>query len=235
MKKLLIAALSPAFLLGCTSKCIEDSGNNIQIESVVKPFDKIKVEGAFKLVIRQDSSYAIKIQADSSIMKHVRADVSGSEFRLRLDDSKYCGTDSIVVYAGIGVLKTLDTEGAVKVAGEGRIYADDVKFELSGTSDVDLDLSVRKLETKMDGVGSLTLRGQAGVHDLDTKGTVKINAFDFVTGVYDIDMDGTGKGNINVLNELKVKTAGATEIYYKGNPKKVDEKKSGAAKLEKVN
>jgi len=38
-----------------------------------------------------------------------------------------------------------------------------------------------------------------------------------------------------VLNELKVRTDGSSEIYYKGNPKKIDEKKSGATKLEKVN
>jgi hypothetical protein len=38
-----------------------------------------------------------------------------------------------------------------------------------------------------------------------------------------------------VLNELTVKTEGASEVYYKGNPKEVNEKKSGAAKLEKVN
>ncbi|MEJ2880756.1 head GIN domain-containing protein [Pedobacter sp. GR22-6] len=236
MKSLVqIALFIPVMLAGCSSNCVEDSGKNITIGTVVKPFDKIKVEGAFKLVLTQDSSYQIRIQADSAIMKHVRADVSGGELKVQLGDKKYCGTDSIIVYAGIGVLKELDTEGAVKVAGEGRIYADDLKFEFSGTSNVSLDLSVRKLETKIDGVAELKLIGQAGTHDLDSKGTVKINAFDFVAGIYDIDMDGTAKANVNVLNELKVKTSGATEIYYKGNPKKVDEKKSGAAKLEKVN
>jgi len=236
MKKIVqIALLSPLLLTACSSNCVEDSGKHIQIESVVKAFDKIKVEGAFKLVLNQDSSYAIRIEADSAIMKYVRADVSSGELNVKLSDKKYCGSDSITVYAGIGMLKALDTEGAVKVSGAERIYADDLKFEFSGSSEVDLDLSVRKLETKLEGVVNLKLKGQAGTHDLDSKGTVKIDAFDFVTGVYDIDMDGTAKANVNVLNELKINTAGATEIYYKGNPKKVEEKKSGAAKLEKVN
>lgn len=236
MKSLLqIALFIPIVLASCSSDCVEDSGKNITIGTEVKPFDKIKVDGAFKLVMTQDSSYQVKIKADSAIMKHIKADVSGAELRIRMDNTKYCGTDSIVVYAGIGVLKELELDGAVKLMGEGRIYGDDMVFEFSGTADVTLDLSVRKLETKIDGVANLQLSGQAGIHDLDSKGTVKINAFDFVAGIYDIDMDGTAKVNINVLNELKVNTAGATEIYYRGNPKKVDEKKSGAAKLEKVN
>ncbi|MNY29344.1 hypothetical protein D3C86_1633800 [compost metagenome] len=101
-------------------------------------------------------------------------------------------------------------------------------------TDVTMDINAGKLTTKVDGVGKLTLTGQAGVHDLKIKGTAKVDAFDFIVGIYNIDTDGTGKANINVLNELKVKTSGSSEIYYKGNPKKVDEKKSGATKLEKV-
>ncbi|WP_316788003.1 head GIN domain-containing protein [Pedobacter frigoris] len=236
MKKISIIALAlPVFAAACTSECIEDSGKNIHIESVVKNFDQIKVEGAIKLVLKQDSTYSIRIEADSNIMKHITADVSGKELKVKLDDSKYCGSDSIVVYAGIGELKKINADGAVKIVGDGRIYGNDVDFKFAGTSDVNLDLSVAKLVTKIDGNGLLTLRGQSGVHDLDTKGTAKVNAFDFVSGVYDIDVDGIGKANINVLNELKVRTSGSSEIYYKGNPKKVDEKKSGATKLEKVN
>lgn len=236
MKKTLIIALGlPVLLAGCTSKCIEDSGNKIHMESVVKNFDQIKVDGAIKLVLKQDSSYSIRIEADSNIMKHIIADVSGKELKVKLDGSKYCGSDSIVVYAGIGELKKMTADGAVKVVGDGRIYGKDVDFKFTGTSDVTLDLSVAKLSTKIDGKGLLTLTGQTGIHDLDTKGTVKINAFDFVAGVYDIDVDGIGKANINVLNDLKVRTSGSSEIYYKGNPRKVDEKKSGATRLEKVN
>lgn len=235
MKKLIIAIALPVLLAGCSSNCIEDSGKSTDFGSVVKHFDEIKVEGIIKLVLKQDSSYSIMIRADSAILKHIRADVNGRELSLRLEDGKYCGSDSIVVYAGIGELRKLDTDGAVKVEGEGRIYANDLNLELTGTSDVNLDLSVSKLTTKIDGIGTLRLSGQAGMHDLSTKGTAKVEAFNFISGVYDINVDGIGKANINVLNELKVKTSGSSEVYYKGNPNQVDEKKSGAAKLEKVN
>lgn len=233
--KRLFAIVVPALLAGCSSECIEDSGKHIYIESTVKNYDKIRVMGAVKLVIKQDSTYSIKIEADSNVMKHVIADVSSNELRVKLEDGKYCGRDSIVVYAGIGELKKLSTDGAVKVQGDGRIYANDVDFQFNGASNITLDLSAAKLTTKIDGVGKFNLTGQAGIHDLNTKGTAQVNAFDFVAGIYNIDVDGTGKANINVLNELKVRTSGSSEIYYKGNPKKVDEKKSGAAKLEKVN
>lgn len=231
----LIALFIPVLFAGCENKCIEDSGNSVSRAVAVKNFDKIKVAGAIKLVLTQDSSYKVQVDADSNIIAYVKADVSGSELKIKLDYDKYCGTDSIVVRAGIGELKQLDLDGAVKVAGEGRIYANDLNLNFSGASDVSLDLSASKVTTKVDGVGKIALTGQAGVHDLKIKGTTKVDAFDFIVGVYNIETEGTGKANINVLNELKVKTSGTSEIYYKGNPKKVDEKKSGATKLEKVN
>ncbi|MBB5436437.1 DNA-binding protein [Pedobacter sp. AK017] len=236
MKKIsLIALLIPVLFTGCENKCIEDAGRHVSRAVSVKNFDRIKVEGAIKLVMVQDSSYKIQVDADSNIITYVKADVSGSELRLKLDYDHYCGTDSIVVRAGIGELRSLKLDGAVKAVGEGRIYADDLDLSFSGAADVNMNLSARKVVTRVDGVGKIALSGQAGVHDLKINGTARVDAFDFIVGIYNIDTDGSGKANINVLNELKVKTSGSSEIYYKGNPKKVDEKKSGATKLEKVN
>lgn len=236
MRKIIaIVCAIPVFLAGCSSECIQDSGKRVFKGTVEKNFDQIKVTGAIKLVLKQDSSYAIKIGADSNVVNLVRTDVSSGELRVKLDDGIYCGTDSVVVSVGIGELKKLNTVGAVKVVGDGRIYATDVDLKLEGASDVSLDLSASKLVTRIDGVGKLALTGQTGVHNLTAKGTSTINAFDFVAGIYDINIDGTGKANINVLNDLKIRTSGSSEVYYKGNPKKVDEKKSGATKLEKVN
>lgn len=236
MKKLQLIVLAiPALLAGCTSKCIEDSG--VQITKVVelKSYDKINVSGTIKLILTQDSTFNVKIQADSNVVPLIRSRVSGGELELKLENGKYCGTDSVVIYAGIGELKELETNGMVRVVGDGPIYVKDLNLDLQGSSDVNLDLNASKLTSKIDGIGKLTLTGQTGTHVLKTSGNAKLEAFNFVAGVYDINIDGTGKANINVLNDLKVKTSGASEIYYKGNPKNVSEKKSGAAKLEKVN
>ena len=225
----------PVLLAGCSSACIEDSGIRIAKGSVVKPFDKINIEGAIKVVLKQDSTYAIKIEADSNIIEQVKAEVSGSKLSLKLKKESYCGTDSIVIYAGIGELKELEGAGAVNVRTDGLINGKDLTMNFAGASDVALNLSVANLTTKMDGVGKLNLSGQTGTHKLTTTGSSETTAYNFIAGLYDIHITGTGKASINVLNDLKVRTDGSSEIYYKGNPKKIDEKKSGATKLEKVN
>ena len=235
MKKTALYALAlPLLFAACQSKCIEDLGIHSSRESVVKPFDEIKVSGPIKLLLRQDSSFKINVEADSSIIALVKADVSGHELVLKLDGKKYCGKDSVIITAGIGDLKKMDIKGAVKVYTSSLINVNDLELKSSGAAKLVLEMNAGKLSTKTDGAANINLTGQAGVYQLKSSGVLDVSAFGFVTGVYDLDVEGVGKLKINVLNDLKVKTSGATEIYYKGNPKNVNEKKSGTSKLEKV-
>lgn len=236
MKKLTAIVCLLLFLFtGCDTDCIEDSGHHIERNTVVKPFDKISVAGSVILILRQDSSYAVRIATDSNLMKYVKVDVSGSQLSIKVKEEAYCGKDSIVVEAGIGALKELKGDGAIKVSGKERIYAGDLKLIMAGSSEVTMDLSAGNLSTSLDGTGTLKLTGQTGSHTLMVTGIADVEAFGFISGLYKINVTGTAKANINVLNELNINTEGSSEISYKGNPAKVNEKKSGAAVLKKVN
>jgi hypothetical protein len=224
-----------ALLSSCSTKCIEDSGKHLNKDVKVEPFDEIEISGPIKLVLRQDSSFAINISADSNIVDEIKPDVSGHTFKLKLDPMRYCGTDSIIIRAGIGALKVIKADGSSKVYSEGKLNLADLDLDLTGSPDLNLNINAANLKTKVGGAAKLTLTGQAGSHKVESKGVLNLDAFNFVVGLYDVDMEGTGKSNINVLNDLKVNTSGATAIYYKGSPKNVSEKKSGTAKLEKVN
>lgn len=227
----------PLLFAACKSKCVEDLGIHATREITVNPFDEIKVSGPIKLIMRQDSTFKVVVEADSNIIGKVKADVSGHELNLKLDASAYCGKDSIIISAGIGSLKKLSADGTAKIYTSSLINVNDLEMNLSGATKVSMDINAGKLTAtqKDDSSTSLDLRGQSGTFNLKSEGTVNLDAFSFVTGVYNLETEGVAKLKINVLNELKVKSTGATEIYYKGSPKNIDEKKSGTYKLEKVN
>jgi len=238
MNKTALYFLALPLLFGaCKSKCVEDLGIHTSREITVNPFDEIKVSGPIKLIMRQDSTFKVVVQADSNIIGKVKADVSGHELSLRLDPKDYCGKDSIIISAGVGDLKRLTADGTSRLYTSSPINVNELEMILTGATKVSMDVNAGKLTAtqKDDGTSNLDLRGQAGTFKLKTQGAVTLDAFSFVTGVYDLDIEGVAKLKINVLNNLKVRSTGATEIYYKGNPKNIDEKKSGTYKLEKVN
>jgi len=227
----------PLLFAGCNSKCVEDLGIHTSREIIVNPFDEIKVSGPIKLIMRQDSTFKVVVEADSNIIGKVKADVSGHELSLKLNAKDYCGKDSVIINAGIGDLKKITGDGTTRIYTSSAINVNELEVNLSGATKVSMDINAGKLTAtqKNDGISNIDLRGQAGTFKLKTQGTINLDAFSFVTGVYDIESEGVAKLKINVLNELKVKSTGATEIYYKGSPKNINEKKSGTYKLEKVN
>jgi len=234
-KQLLYLLVLPLIYTACKPKCIEDLGIHSSRDFAVKPFDEIKLSGPIRLVMRQDSSFKVNVQADSAVIDLVKVEVSGHELQLKLDAKKYCGKDSIIISAGIGDLKKLKAEGAGHIYTSSLITVNELDMNLSGATMLMMQMNAGKLTTTTDGAANLALLGQAGVYHLKSKGAVEVTAFDFVTGVSDIDVEGVAKLKINVLNELKIKSTGAATISYKGSPKKLEEKKTGTYKLEKVN
>ncbi|HWW43333.1 head GIN domain-containing protein [Pedobacter sp.] len=237
MKKLtFLILLLPILWSACKTKCVEDSGVRALRAQTVKEFNEIEIAGPIKLVLHQvpDSVYQVKVSADSNVVNLIETKVSGGTLKLKLDTAAYCGKDSIVVYASIAQLKSLKAESPSKVVSSGRLNVDDLKLTLNGSTEVNLDLNAGKVTTEVDGATKIHLTGQAGTHLFKAKGAVELDAFDFVVGIYDLNIKGVGKANINVLNDLKVATSGATSISYKGNPKNVKEDKSGSSSIQQV-
>jgi len=236
MKRLsLILFAFPFILTSCKTKCVEDAGMRVSHVNTVDRFDEVEVEGPIKVVFQQDTSYAIKVEADSNVVDEIKSSVSRGTLKIKLDPEKYCGTDSVIVYAGIGSLKSIKAKANSKVASQGRLNLGELKLTLTGSTTADLDLNASKLITEVDGTATIKLIGQAGLHQIKSKGAINLDAFDFVVGNYNINLEGVGKSNINVLNALNVETSGSSEIFYKGNPEKIEKKKTGNARLEKVN
>ncbi|PST82971.1 DUF2807 domain-containing protein [Pedobacter yulinensis] len=234
MKRIL--PLIPLLLIAmtaCNRDCLEGNGNRINKDISLPDFNSIKIKGPVTVNLIQDSTHKLKITADENVMEHVKAEVNGRKLSIRLN-RELCSTGRVAVYIGVSALSSVEAEGPVQLSNEGTLQLKDIELQFSGTVSSTLKLNAGEVKTRMEGDGKLSFTGQAGTHDIRMNGSSELLAYDFVVGRYKIQSEGVAKSNINVLNELKVNTSGASEIYYKGSPAKVDEKKSGSAKMERV-
>jgi len=236
MKQLSLFLLALSLLFtACNTKCVEDSGIRVERAQQLEAFEKLEIRGPIKVILVQDSSYKVRISADSNIVEDVKASISSKTLKLKLDPEKYCGKDSVIVYAGIIYLKSIRLENGSKLASNGLLNLKDVELDLDGNTEVNMDLTTGKMTTNVDGTSKITLRGQAGEHNLKSTGALTLDAFDFVTAKVSMNTEGVNKANINVLNDLNLETTGTSEVYYKGSPKNINKKKAGTAILKKVN
>lgn len=228
-----VSGISFLLLSSCRINCVHGSGNETSETRKVAEFTKIEISGEYKVNLKQDSSSSLTINADDNLLKYIKTEVNDGKLHI-YNKKNICGSGDIVVNVGIRNLKNIQASGAVEVASDGKIVVQDLHFDLSGATKITMDLNAANLSTEASGATRINLTGQASSHNIEMSGASKLMALDFVVGNYNIETSGASKCEINVLNSLSVHTSGASSIRYRGNPKTINNDKSGASSIKKI-
>jgi len=70
----------------------------------------------------------------------------------------------------------------------------------------------------MDGVGTITLRGEGPSALFSTNGVGNIRAFDFIAETVDVTTNGVGNAEVHATVRLDAHSNGVGNITYDGNP-----------------
>jgi len=232
----IVILLSGAVLCGlssCFMNCVHGSGNETTENRTVSDFTSIDISGGFKVILKQDSSLALKITADDNLLKYIKTTVNGGRLHIYTRRS-VCNNGEMTINIGIRHLEELKASGGIEVEGDGRITTQDMHFRLAGATKITMDINAANVTTSGSGSTELNLKGQASSHDIDLSGSGKVNALDFVVGNCEIHTTGVGESNVNVLHSLNIHSTGASDVKYRGNPSITDDK-TGASSVEKVN
>ena len=218
---------------GCNYfNCIEGSGNQISDSRKVEPFTYVETSGSIKLVLKQGQQ-DLRIVADDNIIKEIRTKVSGNTLKIDVDGN-FCNTGQITVYLSSQSYEGVDVSGAVEIVSDGLLQLKDFELQLSGSSKVNLNLNAANVRTQSSGASEIFLKGQASSHEVELSGSSSIDALDFVVGKYRIESSGASNSKINVLSDLRVKSSGASDVEYRGNPSNVSNDDSGASSVRKI-
>ncbi|WP_426668140.1 head GIN domain-containing protein [Mucilaginibacter sp. McL0603] len=240
MKKVLLnailftTAISLTVLSSCRFGCVKGSGHQVTQSNRVSNFTRIDISGGFKVNLKQDSSLGISITADDNLMKYIRTSVDGNRLHIYTKRS-LCGSGEMVINIGVKSLESIKSSGAIDLNSDGKLVTKDLYLGLNGASKVNMDLDAANVTTEGSGSAEINLKGEASSHKVSLSGSGKIYALDFVVGSYDIETTGASHCEINVLHDLNVNTTGASEIQYRGNPTNVNNHKTGASSLTKIN
>lgn len=214
--------------------CESGSGNQVTEERKVVDFSKIKISGAYTLILKQDSAPSVlKITADDNLLKDIQTNVRNGKMEIKMKGN-YCNSGPIRIYANVRQLTAIDGSGANQISSEGVINTKDFELQLSGANKVTLELNASVIRTKGSGSTEINLSGQAGEHWVELNGSGDLNALNLVTGKYHIETSGSSHCKINVLNELSVRTSGSGNVEYRGNPKSVNNSQSGSSSVTKI-
>jgi hypothetical protein len=229
---LFVATLCTIGLQSCRFNCVHGSGNQISETRKFGEFDRISVSGGYKVVLKQDSSFGIKITADDNLLKYIKTEVANQKLKI-YSKRNFCNNSQLVINIGVKSLKELKATGGIELISDGKIITKDIAFKLTGATKLSIELNAINVTTTGSGATEVNLKGNASSHIIDLSGSGKVNALDFAVNNCDIQTAGVGESRVNVTNILNIHSSGASSVKYKGNPQ-ITNDKSGASSVEKV-
>ena len=147
---LFIAAISLSVLSSCRFGCIKGSGHRITENHKVSDFSKLDISGGFKIHLKQDSSLTVTVNADDNLMKYIHVNSEGDKLRI-YSKKNICGSGELELNIGVKNLEVIKASGGINLATDGKLNTKDLHLELSGASQIDIDLNAANLFTQGSG------------------------------------------------------------------------------------
>ena len=209
---------------------------NMKVENrTISSFDGVYVSGNTDIYVKQDSIFSVRVEADENLMEYIITELDGSTLKIRSKDGvNLKSSRSIKVYVSGPSFKYFKASGACDIFSESKITSsEEIAIDISGASDVKMELVSPKIEADLSGAGSITLSGQTKDFKVDGSGSTDINCFDLQTENTVIELSGAGNAAVFASVKLDLKISGAADVRYKGNAT-VSQKISGAGSVKKV-
>jgi hypothetical protein len=190
----------------------------------VSGFTAVTVKGSGTLIITQGSTPSLMIEASPSVLKRVRATVSGGT--LTIDQGgkwfmpwTFGSGNGITYHLTVTGLTRIEASGSTDVRSQGALTMDKLDLSTSGSGDVTLELKVQTLNIRTSGSADVALSGTADVLTFTSSGSSGFQARGLQCRTATIDCSGSSDVEVSVSEQLDVKVSGSSDVSYAGDPK----------------
>ena len=231
MKKLVLITFSLFFLTSCAQETVRGNGKfTKETRKVSGNFNAVESAGAFDVIIKdgnQDGN--IHLEGESNILDKIEVKVQGNTLVLKQKQGfNIRSSESVTITFNARNLEAVGLSGSGTLMAEGVQKSDNFKIGLSGSGDIDVKVETKNLDSAISGSGNINVSGNSESLTVGISGSGDVHAYDLKTHNADIGISGSGNTEVNVAGELKAAVAGSGDIYYKGNPEKINAKSAGS-------
>lgn len=207
---LLISALA-----ACTVNGQDESGTR---EIPVKEFNRIYVEGGYRVFLYQTDEPFLRIKAPTQ--SHIDAlDIHSGENNLRLSVARrQINLSRMELHIGFRDLEELHISGGVKLSTDGYVSLDHLIVFTEGAVNGNVKLKSSSIEVTSNGGSVFDLEGITDKLTVKVAGAGHVNARELTAKEVVFRVEGLGFGSVHATEELDVRIEGMGKVTYVGNP-----------------
>jgi hypothetical protein len=177
----------------------------------VDGFSTIELQGGGHVVIEQNGTESLSIEAEDNLLDDLTSDVSSGTLRLGTTPGTSVEPTLPVTYR-----ITVEDLAGVRLSGSGSVTAAGI-----ATSAISIDIS---------GSGDVTVDGTADSQTVTISGSGDYSAGDLLSRSSIAEISGSGNATVNVRDLLDARISGSGNATYTGDPQ-VSQEISGSGEL----
>jgi len=209
----------------------DSDANRIEENRKVRNFDAVSVGYGIDVHLHQSNKTSVSVKAKKEVMDNIVTMVKNGTLVIKMDDWKRKRKGRVDVTIHVPNLKEISASGGSDVYGKSSWKMDNLEINLSGGSDLEMELTANKLECNASGGSDIDLIGSADKIDIRCSGGSDVEARKFMVKHCTVSASGGSDVEIHTSESINASASGASDITYKGNPSQVKVHSSGASDI----
>ena len=225
----------PIILLAISYVSGRGSGNIITETKTVSEFSKISLSGVGNLTIEQSDTESLEIEAEDNIIEKLDIQVVNKTLKIGYKKVWFWNiwpTKDINFHITAKNIEDIKISGSGSVVSES-LKSDNLNISINGSGEVDLKTEAQTLNSTISGSGTFNISGTATDQTITINGSGDYLTNDLKSKTATVNINGSGKVELSVSDELDVRISGSGDVKYSGQPI-VTQDVSGSGKIEQV-
>lgn len=244
MKTLTTFLCAVLFLMG-TGMAAAQSNLTDTVDRHLSGFDRIKIQGPFKVYITQGDVESVKLLASPEAISRTISTVDGHTLKVRnkyyswswgpkrwfrRKDQWNTPREEVTVYITVRDVNSITVSGSGNVIFTDAIATNSLAIRLRGSADLSGNVSTQKLTSRISGSGKIKLAGTATDARIRLSGSANFSAPQLVTETARVHISGSGHASVNASDQVNATLHGSAGLRYTGTAK-ISSSKSGSASI----
>jgi hypothetical protein len=200
----------------------------------VSGFNKLAMGSAFKIDVKQGSSYSVSATGRSEDLEDMESSVKGGTLHLGYKNNGWNKNRKMVeISIVMPALAGVDFSGASKANVARFSGVKSMEIEVSGASQVTMSLSSPKVSIDLSGASSLALTGDGDILSGEVSGASSFKGREFSAKTVSIDASGASSAAVLASATVNAEASGASSVRYSGTAKDIHSSTSGASSVKR--
>jgi Putative auto-transporter adhesin, head GIN domain len=219
--KFILAIIAAFFFASCGGSYNYNSikGDGIVTEesrNTGENFNAIEASSGIKVVVEQESTTAVKVKADSNLMKHIFTKVENGTLNISADTN--FRSDLVIVTVKVPELKSVNASSASRISSNSVFKSNNFDIEASSGASVNINVEADNIQISSSSASHVTVTGKALSLITDASSAAKIDANDLWANDVEADASSGAAIEVHPIVKLDADASSGGSIEYDTKP-----------------